>query len=473
MVRKNLEKHMQSDFAKIRPLSVSQVIRGTSILNPLKLQAAYGLPFRGLKKDDIVRGTLEEPFLAAWMAERTIENLKRLDRDEPVFNIAEGKLKDEIISKEKIDQGLERMFFSVNTDFVFLCKMYFGPLAECFIANRNKISAQIGMNATSQEFSDRFYSLFKEFNPTATYEQFLDFASSAKRWLDRDYKKFDKRLLLVRYACIIIYEIFKRIPYFKAHPKELNRVRLLLQSVSQYIVIINGCVFLMKKGNASGQLLTSILNCLGEEVSEIVEFYWCYCIYKTGREPTSPSFVRHYAKEINFYDHIKLLNYGDDNTKLASELAILFCTHKSIMSYSEFICMPITPADKNQTQLEWKELINTTFLKRTPVFVPQTGIIMGQLEEMSIARMLCFTDSNSPTWERDVLDQARRELSIHDPKKYEKFCEVFHITIPIEQSIQDLLTNKWFVPEMEVPWLKEQFEEVYLQAEPGLTKQAD
>jgi len=79
------------------------------------------------------------------------------------------------------------------------------------------------------------------------------------------------------------------------------------------------------------------------------------------------------------------------------------------------------------------------FLKRTPTWDPMLKVLMGVLSLNSITRSLCFTDSDDPNWERDVKDQALRELSFHPYTTFALYNKLFyekHVDIDDQDAIK-------------------------------------
>jgi len=140
--------------------------------------------------------------------------------------------------------------------------------------------------------------------------------------------------------------------------------------------------------------------------------------------------------------------------------------------------MGITPARKHETVIEFKNVQQVLFLKRTPTYNPKYNRIFGVLELTSVVRMLAFTDSQEPTWKRDVLDQAQRELAIRLDDKYDIFCKIFEISEERSQVIERVIRDDkmWLMPTensimVELLPEKEQLEESS-DVVPGQTKSA-
>jgi len=313
---------------------------------------------------------------------------------------------------------------------------------------------------------------FSKLESDPTFRQFL----TEVGWLDSDYDKYDKVLLVIRFAVLILWWFVCLCPFYKENPKEKNRIRLILQSLQQFVVIIGNDVFIMITRLPSGVFATAWINCFCEAILEVLQFY--FIIACTSNCPTNVNFVKILAREHYFFQNVSLANYGDDNLKYVTLKYRHFYTHDRIMAFSQWIGMGITPARKHETVIEFKNVQQVLFLKRTPTYNPKYNRIFGVLELTSVVRMLAFTDSQEPTWKRDVLDQAQRELAIRLDDKYDIFCKIFEISEERSQVIERVIRDDkmWLMPTensimVELLPEKEQLEESS-DVVPGQTKSA-
>lgn len=433
---------LKSTLDEMAPLTLHQAIRGTSHTNPMNLKTGFGFPYFHLKKNDAIKGSLEDPLFADWLSSMIMETLTDMDNGIPPLNISNANIKDEIITKKKVELGQERVFFAGNTVFLILCRIYLAPFMDMFMANRHNLFGQIGMNACGPELQDKLFSMFAKLENDPTFKQFLDELG----WLDSDYDKYDKVLLVIRFAVLILWWFVCLCPFYKSNIKEKNRIRLILQALQQFIVIIGNDIFIMITRLPSGVFGTAWLNCFCEAILEVLQFY--FIIATATNCPTNINFVKELASKHLFFQNVSLANYGDDNLKYIVAKYRAFYTHESIMAFSKWVQMGITPARKHETRIEFKNVQQVLFLKRTPTYNPKYNRIFGVLELTSVVRMLAFTDSSEITWKRDVLDQAQRELAIRLDDKYDLFCKIFEISEDrahvIERVIKD--DQMWLMP---------------------------
>lgn len=441
---------VRDDLVTVSPLTIFQAIRGTTHTNPLNLSAGFGYPHLTMSKNDAIVGTYDEPYLTSQFANEIVECLVDLDNGKPVLNVSFGTVKDEITSLDKISKGLERVFFAGNTHFLFLCRMYLAPYMDIFMKRRNRLFGQIGMNACGRELNDRlrdmYYHIESGYDPE--FKNFLD----EEGWLDSDWDKYDKRLLVLSYGIYILWRLVLVTPFYqkKENVRELNRIRLILQSFQQFVVVIGNDVFLFDKRQPSGVFGTTWINCFCEAILEVLQFYYCKHLSKTSQEPTS-NFVEFSGE---FFRFVSLINYGDDNLKYVSRVYRDIYTHANIMKFAQWIQMGITPARKHDTQIFFKKVTDVMFLKRTPIFYAPLGVLVGRLEFNSIGRMLAFTDSSDESWETMVLDQAKRELAIYPGDIFQEYCRIFGQSGDQFKLIcQMMVEDKWIQNIPSVPFL--------------------
>jgi len=332
---------------------------------------------------------------------------------------------------------------------------------------------QIGMNACGLEFHERLIHMYEAIVGTLDLdmEQFLN----DEGWLDSDFDKYDKRLLVLTFAVYVLWLIVCETPCYKDNPIEKNRVKLILQSLQQFIVIIENEVILMDKRLPSGVFGTAWINCIAECIIEILQFYYCFAV-AYGR-PLVGNFVLDGIRVINFFSVVSLINFGDDNLKFVNRSFRGIYTHENISLFSKFICMGITPAHKTESRIEFKKVTDILFLKRTPVFIPRLRLLVGRLEFTSIGKMLAFTDSNDASWYAMVMNQARRELSCYPKNVIDLFKQLFEEQFDEDKVLDEVLsTREWFKPQDDniVEYdVGQEFTTQEKEAEPGLTKQAD
>jgi hypothetical protein len=429
-----------------RVYDVHTAIVGDQFMNGLNRDSAIGFPHHGIK-DDIICGTFEKAYFKEQMNLEISQIIEQMDQGIPPLNISKSALKDEIITKKKNDDAQVRVFFGGNTSYLMLCRMYLGQLMNIFGQFREKLFCKIGLNAIGPEFDKMARNMYKKI--FGTEEGF----ETKPCFQDGDFDKYDKVLLVLRYAIHLLWWLANEVKYFRENPKILNRIKMILTSMQQYIVIIGQDMFVMNNKIPSGLWGTAFINCLCECLIEILMFY--FLIHTFQNRWFRCDFVTYYrfVDGIDVFVELDLSNYGDDNFKCIAQRFWPCYNHDLIMAFAKWIHMGITPARKTESKVEMKPITDVLFLKRVFVWNSHLKRFVGALEINSIAKMLAFSDTvelNKPQWRKCVLDTARRELSFHGPEVYYKFVGVVKKFAPeysIKQTWEETLTEidegKW------------------------------
>ena len=440
------------DLSPWKPISPTLVLKGTQRTNPINLKSSVGFPHAGLLKSDIVVGSHEEPMLTEEFTREIIDIYEKLDNNVPIINIAKAAIKDEIITKKKDNLAQARVYFAGNFSFLYVCRQQLSLLMEIFVASRDKIFPKIGLNAIGPEFDEFLRNIYKSMYPEDDDDKDI-FTNPC--WVDGDFSKYDKTLLVYKYAIQVVWQLAQNAPHFKNNPRDMNRLRGCLEGFLHYIVILEGHIFILDDKMPSGVWATSLFNCIAEMILEILQYFFLIHYYNTKSDKII-DFVAYYCKTHNCFTTIAVANYGDDNIKCVSKLYLKYYNHKAIMEFAKFIRMGITPARKHEVELGCKPITDIMFLKRVPVFNEYLNRFVGRLEFDSIGKMLAFTDSKAPEWRRNILMAARRELAFHSQDLYDQFFILFNVDyIPIEQTLSEIEKVDWSTTQtFELPiWL--------------------
>jgi len=448
-----VEEHIASTLGKKLdtwiPYDIKTVIAGDHFTTAMNREAAKGFPHKGVK-DDWVWGTHEEPILSKEICDEVSEAIRLMDEcNLPPLNISQAALKDEIISKEKNDKGQARVFFAGNTSFLILCRAYLGRLMNLFVEFRQTLFAKIGMNAIGAELDSMIKAMFfqvfaREFTPEH---------ADKKCWMDGDFNKYDKMLLVLKYAIHVIWGLAKRAKFFRNGPTFLNRIRLILTALSEYVIFLGDDIFIMRDKLPSGVWATALINCICEMIIEVLMFYFLLHIQQS--DAACDFVTQGYIKRgINVFKYVAISNYGDDNIKCIHNKYWHIYKHEYVVRFSKWLHMGITPARKHEQSIDLKPICEILFLKRVFRWNDHLKRYVGALELESIAKMLAFSDTkNVDLWRVAVLLTARRELAFHGRDLHDKFCQEFDIKDQTwEATLEQIDRNEWkWDPEVDVP----------------------
>jgi hypothetical protein len=415
LVTRHIIKHINLD--EVGLFNTDQVICGTSYTTPMNRKGSLGYGYSGVK-DELVAGVKGGAVFKAWAAERILVAIEELDRGSIPYNIASASVKDEIISSTKDEEGGQRIFFAGNWEYLVLCRYFLSPLMEQFMAHRDVLFGQIGMNATGREFGDRIRRMMGHVGESAN-------DTLTPMFIDTDYSKYDKSLYVVPFAVDVLKEVITCTKMSQTNKRRCHRV---LDAMQSYILEANGDFFVMHDKLPSGVFGTAWLNCVCEAILEVVQFH---LIVRMATQRSLPDadevhFIRKQAPDWDFFTEVALINYGDDNLKCLSTRVRSFYTHERISAAASWMKMKITPAEKHETRICLKSFMNVTFLKRQPrPIVTNSGIVfVGALDVRSIWRMLAFRDTEQEDWASSVITTAQREWAAHGPDRLKEFQDV-------------------------------------------------
>lgn len=421
----------QVDLSTWTPYTVSEAILGDEFTTSLNRKASKGYPYNG-NKDEWICGDFEQAYFKLPFTKILQDTIHDLDKGIPPLNISVASLKDEIISKAKNDAGKIRVFFAGNFSYLVLCRMYLGKFLNIFTKNRIKLFPKIGLNALGRELHEMVEYMFQHI-----YGNLSDLLTK-KCFLDGDFSAYDKLLLVLKYAIHVVWWLACITPYFVKFRQQLLRLRLILISMMEYVVIIGEDIFIMRERIPSGLWGTAIINCFCECILEILQFFFLLHLHHSVGTPRRLDFVAHYKDD--FFESVSLSNFGDDNLKCVKEVYLKIYTHENIMAFAAWIRIPITPARKIETRVEPKSILDCLFLKRVFVWNDHLNRLMGRLEMDSIGKMLAFSDTQQITlWRSAVLMTAERELAVYGPDILLRFQQRFELVITPCNNILDII----------------------------------
>jgi len=337
------------------PISWFDTINGWQGEPRLKMSTSFGFPHRGQKQQRMVKiSDTEWEFVPQDMAiiERMDGNYRHGIRCAPVFI---GSYKDEHISIKKNNMGGLRMFQGSSALMLVVMKKYFNPFVVAFKKAGLKAEHAIGQNS---------------FGPFWT-EMAKRFLNHGSRIIDGDFKKFDKKMQKE-----IVLAAFEIIIYFSARggkfaPEDLLAMRTIAQDVAEYVCLMRGDLVVVE-GNPSGQLLTTVINCLADALYFRMAWF-------------------HYYPRIEFSVGVCACFYGDDSV-IAVRDGYEF-SHSMIAQYFAAHGLEYTTAQKTGQSYEYSTVDKVDFLKRRFRAYSFRGevIYLDPLGLLSVLNMLCWT----------------------------------------------------------------------------------
>lgn len=364
-----IDRKVQSiDFALNGKWVDGQRLEYTEPLN-LKTSAGYGLP--GIKRQHFVETQFQDDTGKLIKHDISILNpvLQKMV-DDQWNDWMEGNthpciwshaLKSEPIKLSKIKTGNTRTFCVAQTAFLINVRRLFGSFTSAMKASKIKSFSCLGTDACSPDWN----SLYNDLRRTGP------------KGVDLDFFKFDRTAVtwqLARRVCLAINQWYN-------DDVKYQRARLIaFEDMIFSYALIGKYLTRKRRGNPSGNPLTTELNnCVNYLMLCMV-----YLLIAKHRKPTEYG-IPQWKRNIN------MKAYGDD---------IIFTVHPECMVWFDLDLLteiykdygvPVTPADKSDAGIVFKELHQLTFLKRTfrPFDHPYVKWI-GALDKTSIRSMIQF-----------------------------------------------------------------------------------
>lgn len=440
LVKNHIKDVLGDELKAWVPYDLKSVIIGDKFTRAINNDASKGFPYKGVK-DEWLSGDHDNPVLSKEICDDIADMIKRMDEeDEAPLNISQTSLKDEIISKEKNESAKARVFFAGNTPFLILCRSYLGKLMNLFVQFRDKLFAKIGMNAIGKELHDMAKSMFERVFGIPFDEKVFNW----EVWIDGDFEKYDKMLLMMKFAVHCIWWLARELDQFIENPTWLNRIRLILTSFLEYVIILGEDLFIMRDKLPSGVWATALFNCICEMIIEVLMFYYLLYVVNGGTVACDFVTLYYHKHKIDVFKYISIANYGDDNIKCVHTDYLHLYVHELIQRFARWLHMGMTPARKHETRIALKPITEVLFLKRVFTWCEPLKRFVGALEIDSIAKMLAFSDTkNKDEWKHAVIMTARRELSFHGPLIYYKFCDLFNQKQTWEETLNEIESGEW------------------------------
>jgi len=197
-------------------------------------------------------------------------------------------LKDELTTKEKSENGNTRLFSACSIYLLLLARRYLLSFVENVTSDPIQSFCALGINPHSQDWKMLFARL-KRFG-------------SATKWLPGDFKKFDasQKRLLAHTSCRIIKQWFKWHSDFDED--FYNVLDGIFECTYEGLYILLNVIYRAPGSNPSGQLLTTIHNCIVNLVAHI------YCVMSERRSMGD----KQYTPDDYFRD-FEFTAFGDDH----------------------------------------------------------------------------------------------------------------------------------------------------------------
>lgn len=296
-------------------------------------------------------------------------------------------LKDELRDLDKIEIGKTRAFIAPPMETFLMGRYLFGRWKAAFKSNASHLFHALGIDMKSLDVTE-FVNRFRQFN----------------YFIDVDYKNFDQNLLsqFIKAAAVVIIETIRRSDGDDA--MALARY-VYFEELIHTLIVAFRTVFETGRGNKSGNVLTTELNC-------IVNFLygWYVFIRVTGN------------KSLQFYlKHVLDVNFGDDKaiaiTLEAAEMGFNFHSYKKIMAE---MGQTVTPGNKSEIETPYLTSVEELrFLKRNfkQLYAHVWVAPLDKLSIESVFNYSCLTEEDVEEWCATIYEQLM-EAMLHGKTYY-------------------------------------------------------
>jgi hypothetical protein len=305
--------------------------------------------------------------------------------------------KDEPRSAAKVADRDIRAIAGCWLPFAIVVRMYFLPVIAFITNNAFIFGCMPGLNCYGPEWA-----------------RLAEYGTRARNGLPAqiiagDFKWFDKRMSasLSHISMCVIMWVAKRFGSYSAD--DFVVMRGITHDLVFHLLLLGPEGIIRLAGNASGQPLTTLLNCVANLLLHI------YCALRV-KPNLSPS---------EYVSFVNPATFGDDGfTGVAGNL---FDAHDMQRCMAE-LGYGYTDALKRTEFPKYETLESATFLKRTFRFDDDIQAMVAPLDFSSIAKQLTWIRTSSALmWseqEKDALYRVSLELALHGRSIFERHVEV-------------------------------------------------
>lgn len=298
-------------------------------------------------------------------------------------------LKDELRSREKVNQVATRLISSAPLDYTISWRMYFGAFSSAVMRTHTHSGMAPGICAYSEW--DILAEKLREKGP---------------KCFDGDFKAFDSSEQPCVHELILDYI---NAWYDDGVPNQTARRVLWLDLMHSRHIGGRGndqrYIYQWNKSLPSGHPFTTIVNSI----------YALFCIVA--------AYIHNTKDKLNFWQHVSCVTYGDDNvTNVDEEMAKYFTQFATHCSLDDLFHLKYTPGSKGVDFYDHCKLEDMTFLKRGFSSRDNTWLCPLEPESFLYTFYWCKNKKLEKVILIDVLENALEELSMHDSQLWDAYA---------------------------------------------------
>nr|QKN88966.1 MAG: hypothetical protein [Picornavirales sp.] len=349
-------------------------IEGVPYCKRMNMKSSPGWPYQCLPNYKDQKG---KAYLFDEETRKIVDPLlrKKLDereaaakRGERVESVWRDCMKDELRPNAKVDDLKTRLFTIAPTDFNILVRKYFLAFEQMFYKNHTKFFSAVGINPESFEWTESYNRLRKY----------------GKKCVAGDFSGFDGTIMpdLMEEVTEIVNAWYEYNGETDPEAKLVRRV--LMDEMIHTVQLVENCTYKTHQGNTSGNPITVMIN-------TYVNIYYMRLTWLEIMKEENPDLATMWAYKDNVIEEI----YSDDNRLVVKDAALQFFNQMTIATALEKHGIIYTTESKKKAEEPWKNLDDTSFLKRTYRFDDEIG------KEVILPVLSMDTLTSLTNWVRD------------------------------------------------------------------------
>jgi len=290
----------------------------------------------------------------------------------PIF---EANIKDETRAQGKIDSVMMRHIVSGPTDLTCLTRCYFGSFCGAMRLAGPLAHTALGMNVYGPEYD-------------IAMKRMSDFSMHS---MDADFKDYAMQFTP---QMVDVIGTFIRGWYKKTDPEwteEDDAVRAcIFETIAHTYVVADGVLYRLDNGHPSGHALTTLVNCIGTILFNLMA-------YRRVREKLRPglpmdSMIMMHKGYDGFWEGTRLIVLGDDNLQTIAEELLPYWNFFAFRDTLAEAGITITDGTKTGTPRASKNFFDSMFLSTTPRVGPAAlgWPIVAATKDESLVGCLCY-----------------------------------------------------------------------------------
>jgi hypothetical protein len=287
-----------------------------------------------------------------------LAHLEDMEKD-----LAEGKepltvwtatLKDELLTRKKVDIAKTRAFVQPGIDFTILMRKYFGHMSDV-MKTRAGFALHHGIGADKETVWGLYYEELK---------------SRGGKGFDLDYSDYDGSV------CQQAIDFFLQVSdHFYGEVGKKQR-HALIASLRDSKMLVGRYLVETMQGNKSGNPLTDLFN-------SITNVWFVYSAYLLCRGTAGKTVTMdHWDAEV------RMLTYGDDVILGVTDDCLEWFNRIEVKAVADLVGMRVTAADKDKAMVRWDDIETLTFLKSP--FIQRDGFVASPLPLKVIHRQVMW-----------------------------------------------------------------------------------